>query len=65
MRGGYIFILIAIKLAQVAYILAIRQFSVVIGALLGVFFLKEGYGGQRIVGSLIIFIGVYFLVVLA
>jgi uncharacterized membrane protein len=65
MRGGYILILIAMKLASVAYILAIRQFSVVIGALLGVFFLKEGYGSQRVVGSLIIFIGVYFLVILA
>ena len=65
MRGGYILILIAMNLAPVAYILAIRQFSVVIGALLGVFFLKEGYGRQRVVGALIVFIGVYFLVVLA
>jgi uncharacterized membrane protein len=52
---------VAMSLAQVSYILALRQVSVVLGAALGVVLLKERYGGVRIVGSMIIFLGVYLL----
>lgn len=65
MKGGYILVLIAMSLAQVSYILALRQISVVLGAILGIMFLKEKYGRVRIVSSLIIFFGVYILGVLA
>lgn len=61
MKGGYMLVLVAMSLAQVSYILALRQVSVVLGAALGVIFLKERYGGVRIVGSAIIFLGVYLL----
>jgi uncharacterized membrane protein len=61
MKGGYMLVLVAMSLAQVSYILALRQVSVVLGAALGVAFLKERYGGVRIVGSIIIFLGVYLL----
>ena len=53
------------SLAQVSYILALRQLSVVIGAAAGVFLLREEYGRVRILSSLIIFTGVYILGVLA
>jgi len=65
MRGGYMMVLYAMSLAQVSYILALRQISVVLGALLGVVFLGESYGKVRIIGSLIIFIGVFILGVMA
>jgi drug/metabolite transporter (DMT)-like permease len=65
MKGGYILVLVAMSLAQVSYILALRQVSVVLGAVLGIIFLKEKYGRIRIVSSLIIFFGVYILGVLA
>lgn len=65
MRGGYMMVLYAMSIAQVSYILALRQVSVVLGALMGVIFLKESYGMVRIIGSVIIFIGVYILGVLA
>ena len=65
MRGGYMMVLYAISLAQVSYILALRQISVVLGALMGVVFLGESYGRVRIIGSLIIFTGVYILGVMA
>jgi phosphonate utilization associated putative membrane protein len=65
MKGGYILVLYAMSLAQVSYILALRQISVVLGALMGVIFLKEKYGTVRIIGSIIIFIGVYILGALA
>ena len=61
MKGGYMLVLVAMSLAQVSYILALRQVSVVLGAALGVALLKERYGGVRIVGSVIIFLGVYLL----
>jgi len=65
MRGGYMMVLYAMSLAQVSYILALRQISVVLGALMGVLFLGEKYGGVRVIGSVIIFIGVYILGALA
>jgi len=65
MKGGYMLVLVAMSLAQVSYILALRQVSVVLGAALGVVLLKERYGGVRIVGSMIIFVGVYLLGVVA
>ena len=65
MKGGYMMVLYAMSLAQVSYILALRQISVVLGALMGVVFLGEKYGKVRIIGSIIIFIGVYILGALA
>ena len=64
-KGGYMLVLVAMSMAQVSYILALRQVSVVLGAALGVVLLKERYGGVRIVGSMIIFVGVYLLGALA
>jgi uncharacterized membrane protein len=65
MRGGYLLVLVAMSIAPVSYILALRQVSVVFGALMGVIFLKESYGSVRIIGSIIIFIGVFILGVYA
>jgi drug/metabolite transporter (DMT)-like permease len=65
MRGGYILVLYVMSIAPVSYILALRQVSVVIGALMGVIFLKESYGRVRMFGSIIIFIGVFILGVYA
>lgn len=65
MKGGYMLVLVAMSLAQVSYILALRQVSVVLGAVLGIILLKERYGKIRILSSLVIFIGVYVLGALA
>jgi uncharacterized membrane protein len=65
MKGGYMMVLYAMSFAQVSYILSLRQVSVVLGAFMGVIFLGEEYGRIRIIGSIIIFIGVYILGVLA
>ena len=64
-RFGYILVLVAMSLAQVSYILALRQLSVVLGAAAGVFLLKEEYGRVRVLSSIIIFLGVYILSALA
>ena len=65
MRGGYILVLVAMTLAPVGYLLALRQVSVVVGVILGVALLGEGYSKPRILGSIIIFAGVYILATLA
>ncbi len=64
-RFGYILVLVAMSLIQVSYILALRQISVVLGAAAGVILLKERYGRIRLLGSAIMFLGVYTLTVLA
>jgi drug/metabolite transporter (DMT)-like permease len=63
-RFGYILVLVAMSLIQVSYILALRQISVVLGTAAGVLFLKERYGRMRLLGSAIMFLGVYILAVL-
>jgi phosphonate utilization associated putative membrane protein len=65
MKGGYLMILYAMSLAQVSYILSLRQISVVFGSFLGVVLLNEKYGRVRLIGSVIIFFGVYILGALA
>lgn len=65
MKGGYMLVLYAMSIAPVSYILALRQVSVVVGALMGVVILKESYGRVRVLGSVIIFIGVFILGALA
>ena len=61
MRSGYVLVLVALSMAQVSYVLALRQLSVVIGVALGVGLLGEKYGGIRLLGSIVIFMGVFIL----
>ncbi len=65
MRGGYILVLLAMRMAPVSYLLSMRQVSVVIGALLGVRSLGESHGNMRIIGSVVVFVGVYILAAFA
>jgi len=61
MRFGYVLVLVAMSLAQVSYILAVRQLSVVIGVALGVGLLGEKYGRIRLLSSVVIFTGIIIL----
>lgn len=61
MRFGYVLVLLAMALAQVSYILALRQLSVVLGVVFGVGLLGESYGRVRLLSSIIIFAGVLIL----
>ena len=58
---GYFFVLIAFLLAPLAYIVSLRQFSVVIGVIMGHYLLKEQYSSYRICGSVIIFVGSFLI----
>jgi drug/metabolite transporter (DMT)-like permease len=55
---AYLLALIAYSFAPLSYSGAIREVSVVIGAFLGWQFLEEQMGGVRVVGSVIIFVGI-------
>jgi len=60
---SYVLILYAFRLSKVAYVVALRQVSVIFGAILGVWLLNEKYAGVRIAASVIIFIGVFLITV--
>jgi len=61
--SSYILILYAFRISKIAYIVALRQISVVFGALYGIIFLKEKHSKVRLVGALIIFLGVFLITV--
>jgi drug/metabolite transporter (DMT)-like permease len=61
--SSYVLILFAFRISKVAYIIALRQISVVFGVLYGIWFLKEKYGKVRFVGSLVIFLGIFLITV--
>lgn len=58
---AYLLALAAYSIAPVSYAGAIREVSVVLGALAGWRFLGEKMGRQRLMGSVIIFIGVLII----
>lgn len=59
--SSYILILYAFRLSKVAYVVSLRQISVVFGVLYGIWFLREKYGRVRLVGSMIIFCGIFLI----
>lgn len=60
----YILVLYAYSLARVSYAGAVREVSVIFAAFAGWYWLKEKFGGWRIVGSLFIFLGIVVIAVL-
>jgi len=62
MMTSYILVLFAMSMAPVTYVVAAREVSIVVGAALGAFALRERHPVARITGAAVIFAG---LVVLA
>jgi drug/metabolite transporter (DMT)-like permease len=60
---AYLLALIAYTFAPLSYSGAIREVSVVIGALLGWQFLEEKMGGTRVLGSIVIFVGILVIAI--
>jgi drug/metabolite transporter (DMT)-like permease len=56
--GSYLLALLAYSIAPLSYAAAIREISVVLGALVGWRFLGERMGGLRVTGAAIIFSGI-------
>jgi drug/metabolite transporter (DMT)-like permease len=55
---GYALVLFAMTTSRVSYITPVREVGIVIGTLLGVWVLGEGYGWNRVAGSVLIVAGV-------
>ncbi|MCH7488935.1 MAG: EamA family transporter [Chloroflexi bacterium] len=58
---AYVLVLVALTTSQVSYIGPAREVGIVLGAVLGVVFLREGFGASRISGSLLVVAGVLTL----
>jgi len=59
---SYILVLIVLTEVPVSLVAPVRESSIVICSLLGVYLLKEKFNFNKIIGSLIIFTGVVFIV---
>ncbi|MEX1253480.1 MAG: DMT family transporter [Dehalococcoidia bacterium] len=55
---AYVMVLVALTASRVSYVAPVREVGIVLGALAGVLFLGEGFGGARIGGSALIVAGV-------
>ncbi|AMA73148.1 MULTISPECIES: DMT family transporter [Aneurinibacillus] len=60
---AYILVLSAMVLAPISYVAPIRELSILIGTIFGIYFLREGYGWKRIIAASTIVIGVTFVVI--
>jgi uncharacterized membrane protein len=60
--SSYVLILYAFRLSNVAYVVALRQVSVVFGVLYGVLLLKEHNGRARLLTASIIFLGSFLII---
>jgi drug/metabolite transporter (DMT)-like permease len=63
MTGAYTMVLVAFHDAPIGYVSVLREASVVVGALLGWLFLKEGLGRYRVASSLVMVAGLALLVI--
>lgn len=61
--GAYFMVLAAYSISLISYSAAIREVSVVLGALAGWRFLGEGLGKMRVAGALVIFLGIVVIAV--
>jgi uncharacterized membrane protein len=59
--GTYLMILFALTMAPVSYIVAVREFAVVIGAILGFVFLKEKITLQKLAAIVLIAAGMILI----
>jgi uncharacterized membrane protein len=56
--ASYLLILFALRMANVSYVVAVREVSIVCSVAFGIIRLKERYGTQKLMGSILIIIGV-------
>ncbi|MEE8283243.1 MAG: DMT family transporter [candidate division NC10 bacterium] len=54
---AYVLVLSAMTLAKVSYVVATREVNVIFGAVLGAWWLREGYGQQKFVASALVAVG--------
>ena len=62
--SGYLLALIAFRIEHVGYVTAIRQASIIFGVVFGTVLLREPYGRVRLIGSLVMFVGMLLIFLL-
>ncbi len=55
--AGYLLILFVFRMAQVSYVVAVRELSVVVGSILGVVYLRESLSIRKLIGILMVVAG--------
>jgi len=55
---AYMLVLTTMVFTPVSYVAPVREISILIGAVMGAYLLKEGFGKRRIIASITMFIGV-------
>ncbi|MHB0886948.1 MAG: DMT family transporter [Bacillota bacterium] len=58
---AYVMVLYVMRTTMVGYVSAVRESSVIFAALLGTLALRESFGGQKVLGAVVIFAGVVFI----
>jgi len=61
MMAAYLAVLVAMAQAPVSYVVAAREVSVVVAAVLGAFVLGERHSAARVAGAAVIFVGLVLL----
>jgi len=59
----FFLVLIAMTLAKLSYIVALRQLSIIFSVMLGAWVLKEEHGDIRFTASLLIFVGAFLIAI--
>ena len=59
--AAYLLVLVAMRLTQVSYVAALRESSVILGAILGWRVLGDPFGGQRVSASALVAVGLILL----
>jgi uncharacterized membrane protein len=58
---AYLLVLMALQMSKVSYVVAFRQVGALLGAGMGIFFLKESHWKTRITGALILTLGLVLI----
>jgi uncharacterized membrane protein len=56
-NASYLLVLLALQMSKVSYVVAFRQVAALFGAALGIIFLKEEHGMTRMIGAVILTLG--------
>lgn len=61
--GSYFLVLTAMTSSKVSYVSTVREVSIVFAALIGTLFLKEKFADKKIIGAVLIFLGIILIAI--
>ncbi|MDI7261023.1 MAG: SMR family transporter [Thermodesulfobacteriota bacterium] len=57
----YLLVLFAMQMSKLSYVVALRESSILFSVLYGTLWLREEYDRQKLLGAVLIFLGVFFI----